>query len=618
LAWASGALAAFWSVWWASNALAPAAVPASAFYALGLAALGAALAWDDAERAINLELPWAPRPSWSGVAWAGQTLIVAAGLVLVLLFVRAGPVALPAAMGAVILTAVLAGLASLRQGYCLAALASAACAILILSLWSINNDGQQARWFATVGGGLGFAATLGGLAMMARNTASGPGAILAALAPAAVLYLAHAKIGGVNLAPAWAWAGAAAGLGAINAFATERIASKAGGPQNAPGASGAFAIGAVACALMAVSFGLDDFLMVAVAAVIVVPLAYIDQRIDYPPLRYAAAAIAAFVTAVLAGPAPLYFKVSPAPLMNELSLGYGVAIAAFFVACRLFAGGPAGYLGRITSGMRLGLLVLMVAFVIYQVRHLVNGGQMLAPYSSLLELGGHVSVLALVALGLTLRYTPPLRTLVFSVEALLFGAAVALAAMGGLTWLNPWWGTQPAAVADGLLANHLAVGYALPAALFAAYARVQSQHAARERVTIAAAMAISLGVTWVLLEVRRAFHGATLANVSTSSAEHVALSLTLAACAAAILAIGFWRNAASLKWVSAALAAATCAKMLFVDAFAIDGWVRYAAIAAATAMACVVFLAYQRYVFADARSGAAAEQNPGAAPTVLP
>jgi hypothetical protein len=109
-----------------------------------------------------------------------------------------------------------------------------------------------------------------------------------------------------------------------------------------------------------------------------------------------------------------------------------------------------------------------------------------------------------------------------------------------------------------------------------------------------------------------------LANVSTSSAEHVALSLTLAACAAAILAIGFWRNAASLKWVSAALAAATCAKMLFVDAFAIDGWVRYAAIAAATAMACVVFLAYQRYVFADARSGAAAEQNPGAAPTVLP
>lgn len=597
LAWLAGGFGLLWGAWWVNFALAPASIPLTAIYAVGMAGLGVALAWDESERAINLEQPWAPRPAWSPMGWAGHGLILGSCALLAHLFLESGARGMPAAAAITLLTAGLAALAYFRQGFALTVLPVAATAVLMLAVWPLNLDAQQARNFATICGVLGFAASAGGVAMMARNTASGPGAILAALTPALVLLCAHHQMG-AGIDRPWLWATAALFLGGLNAFAMERIASEAGGPKNAPGASGAFGIGAVACAVMAVSFGLKGFVMMAAVAVIMVPLAWIDRRIDYPPLRWAAAAIGAFVVAALAlTRAPLDFAVSPMPFFNELTIGYGVAILAFLAACRLFATGPAGYEGKVTISLRLGVLALIITFLLYQVRHLVNAGDMTAPYASLWEFGGHVSVCLLAALGLTLRYPAPLRPLVFSFEAALFAAAVLHGAVSGLVWLHPWWGSQPAVAAGWPVLNSLAVGYGMPALLFAAYSWIQYARGAKERSLLAAGMSIALGVCWALLEVRRAHHGPILAGVSTSGGEHLTLTLALTTCACLVLALGFWRQSTPLKAASAALMGVAITKAMLVDVTVLDGLMKYAAIAGVTAAAAAVFLTYQRFVF---------------------
>ena len=612
LAFFAGGLSLLWGAWSVNFALTPASIPLTALYAFGLAGLGAVLAFDGSERAINLEQPWSPRPSWTALAWAGHGLILGSCVLLAHLFLASGARAMPAALAATALTASLAALAYFRQGFALTVLPAAAVSVLMLALWPLKMDPQQAQSFASICGLLGFASTVGGVAMMARNTASGPGAILAALTPALVLLCAHNQMG-AGIDRPWLWAAAALFLGGLNAFAMDRIASEAGGPKNAPGASGAFAIGAVGCAVMAVSFGLKGFVMIAAVALVMAPLAWIDRRIDYPPLRWAAAALGAFVVAALAlTRAPLDFAVSPTPFFNELTLGYGVAIGAFLAACRMFATGPAGYEGRVTVSLRLGVLALIVAFLLYQVRHLANAGQMTAPYASLWEFGGHVSVCVIAALVLTLRYPAPLRPLVFSFEAALFAAAVLHAAFSGLVWLNPWWGSQPAAVIGGPVFNSLAIGYALPALLFATYSWIQAGRGAKERSLLAAGLAIALGVCWALLEVRRAHHGSVLAGVSTSAGEHLTLTIALAASAAVVLAIGFWRKSIPLKAASATLTGFAIAKAMLVDVTAIDGIMKYGAIAGITAAAAAAFLAYQRFVFGiEAEKGAKVASQPG-------
>jgi uncharacterized membrane protein len=623
LAWVAGALSLMWGAWWVNEVLSADrdGIVFAAAYGLVIAGLGVVLAYEESDGKIGLEPPWAPKTEWSAFGWAGQALILGAGLFVLHLFGSSGAATLPPAVALVFLTGALTVLATLRQGFALAPVGIGVLCLAALALWPIElNDGDQPRWLIFAAGALGAIASVGGMAMMSRRTtdgARGPGAFLASLIPAGVLMTAHGKIGAHMQDPVF-WGAAALFLGLLQGWMMDRVASQFGGPKKAPGATAAFGVGAVSCAAMAASFGLSGFVMIAAIAAIAAPLAFIDKRIDFPALRWAAGAIGAIVTVTLVlSPAPLSFPVETTPLLNQLTLGYGVAIGAFWLTARLTALGPDGYEGRFATFMRICVMALIVAFATMLVRHLANGGMMRAPYATLWEMGGHVSVWIAAALAITLRYRPPLRRVAFIAEALLFVAGAILLAIGGLIVLNPWWGVRPPSADGWPFANALAVGYLAPALAFALYGAVKQSRGGPMRATIAYGLALGAALVWALLEVRRAFHGPLLAPGDSTWMENLALSSVLILGAGLTFMAASFKGFAALRYVSAGLVAAAVAKGLLVDVNALEGLARYAAISGLIILAGLAFIGYQRFVFAPPMGDASLQTNsatPPAAP----
>ncbi len=590
IGWGAAAAAIGWSAWWTFGWFAPSGVSPASGYLVAIAVLGAAYAWDDAGAVKRLPVPA------THAVWIGLTTIAGTGAALVWLFANAHGFGAPAVFALVASCGLAAGAAAWRAGLTPAPLLLGVCAAAALALWPEIDTSSAARAYAGYAGALGFVASVGGWTMMARNPAPGAGALVAAFLPALALFIAHARLGGAIDQPL-GWGFAALALAAFNAVALDRIAHAVGGASKAPLATGAFALAAAACAAMAGVFALDQVRLAAGVAVLLIPLAWLDKRLALPPARVAAILLAV-VTAILLSPFVLALApVEPTPFLNSLAPTFIVAIASVWVGARLFAGGPAGYLGQVTVALRITLVALALAFLWAEIRHLANGGVLSAPYASLWEAGAHTSVWMLIAIAAAWRFGAQARPLLHWTERLTFLAALVHFALAGLILLAPWWGSAPASVDGPPLFNTLLLAYALPAALFAGYATLRSRMGSSFVAQAAGAASTVAGVAWAVLAVRHAFHPAAVASAQIGPPEHAAYSAVLALAAVAALAIAYFRQAPTLRYASAALATGAFAKALFVDATQIDGLVKYAAYALLAAAAAATFIGFHRYVF---------------------
>lgn len=611
--WAAAAAAVGWAAWWSFGWLSPSGVSATSGYLVAISILGIAYAWESARDVARIPLPR------THAMWIGAAAVVLSAIALTFLFYIARGFGAPAAMGLIATVGLLAGAAALRPGLAPLPLVIGGFAVAALALWPEIDTSGAARNYTTFAGALGLAASVGGWTMMARNPAPGAGALLAAIIPAAVLFVAHTRLGGAIGQPL-GWGLAALALAAFNAVALDRIAHAVGGASKAPLATGAFAFAAAACAVMAGYFALDQVRLAAGVAVLIISLGWLDKRLNLPATRIAAMFVAA-VTVALLSPIALFNAppIETTPIINTLAPTFIMAIASVWIGARLFATGPAGYLGAVTVVLRATLIALLACFLWAEIRHLLNGGVLAAPYTSLWEAGAHSCAMLAVALFAAWRYSAQDRPLLHWTERLAFGGALLHAAAATLILLAPWWGTQPATVQGIPFFNNLLVAYAAPAGLFAAYALLKQRNGATLMAQIAGAGAIVMGVAWVILMLRHSFHPAAMASTPASGFEQPAYTLALAGAAAAVLALSWRLKAPTLRYAAAALAIAAFAKSLVIDAQQIEGMVKYAVYALLAATGAGVFIGFQRYVFATPQSRSATSATGSSAnATLLP
>ncbi|MGE3302900.1 MAG: DUF2339 domain-containing protein, partial [Hyphomonadaceae bacterium] len=491
-----GALA--WGVLWLSIPFAMLARDAAAFFFVALAALGAAFAWGDAGRAMAFGPGWRARAGWTESVLAAHALATAAALVLLAMLQQRYT---PGVVGAMVSLCALATIAAcLRDSFAAAPLAAALAGAGMIYFWPEGAPDLRAA------GALGFVFSAGGWLMMARSATPAFGATLAALGPIAIVIATHHS--GADLRAPILWSAAALMLAAINIFALERMARAPGGLDRSPGPAAAFALGAAAAVVFALFFLLRErFLWLAAALAILAPtMAYLDLRFRLPALRLAIAIVSGAVTArLLFGFDAFSEPISRTPLLNELLPAYGVPAAAFWLAAAMQR--RAGAALRLSQALEAAAIIVGAAAVSMQIRHLATGGNMIAPYFTLFEVGAHAMAWIAIAIAIAARYGERPRFVLFMAELCAVCAAAGMAATFGGVFANPWWGAHPAAAYGWPVLNGLLAGIGLPAALLALYAVIKGRQGFRLRATAAGGVATLLFFLNATLEVRRAFHG---------------------------------------------------------------------------------------------------------------
>ncbi len=595
--WLAAGGALVWGVAWLLFAT-PGGEAEAAFYLVALAGIGIVFGWGEAGVLPAWRDIWRFRTEWNESVFAAHALFASSAIVLLLLSVQTGAPLIAAAILA--LCALTAVIASVREGFSLMPLGAAAIAIVSILLWPVTQTGAPAYIGALMqlDGALGFVFSGGGWLMMARNQRAGYGAVLAALGPIAVVAATHETA--PLLLPGVRWAVAALILAGINAFALERLARGMPVDDRGSGPVAAFTLGAAAALTFAVYFAMHDSgLWLSAALAILIPImAHLDLRFKLPALRGAIATITAVVTwRLIFGFEALNHPLNPTPFFNQLIPGYALPALCLWGAGWLYRRGGMKADTRLVELLEVTALIVAVAGISYEARHLATGGNLRAPGASLIEIGLDASAWLALVIGLAVRFGPEPRRVIFYAEGLLAIAAGALLLVfAGLT-LNPWWGEIPSLAPGWPIFNALLITYGAPAALLAIYAIIKRRQDFGVRAEIAGAAATVLAFVNITLEIRRSFHGPDMAGEPILQWEAWSYTAAWTVFAGVLLALGLMRHKPSLRYASLAVLLAAIIKAFGFDMSALTGVLRALSYLGLGATIIAVALIYQRYVF---------------------
>jgi uncharacterized membrane protein len=585
-----------WGVAWLASASPDGEFAAAAFYLVALAGLGIAFAWNEIPPIPAFSELRAWRKSWSEAALAAYALIGASALLLLCMGAVSTSMMVSAAM--IALCAITAIVASTREGFSLAPLVAAVFAVGKILFWKASGAGAPINLNALMltAGALGFVFSGGGWLMMARAQRPGYGAALAALGPIAVVAATH------ETAPFLreSWAFAAIVLAGMNALAAQQLSKGQPPEERGRGAIAAFVLGAAAATSFAIYFALHSAgLWLSAALAILIPLcAHLDLRLKTPSLRIAIIVLAAIVTwRLILGFEPLRYGVSATPIFNQLIPGYALPALCLWGAGWIYRRAGVSAASRLVETLEVGALIIAVAGLSWEARHIANRGVVAAPTMTLLEAGEHATAWLALAIGLAVRFGPkPRRVIFFFDAALAIIAAVWVLLCCGFA-LNPWWGERPAPIPGWPIFNPLLVAFGVPAILLAIYAVVKRRQGMIQRGAIAGAVAILLSFLNVTLEVRRTFHAPNMASDAIGSVEAWAYTAVWVAFAGALLALGLMRRKPSLRYASLAVLLAAIIKAFGFDMSALTGVLRALSYLGLGVAVIAVALVYQRYVF---------------------
>lgn len=417
----------------------------------------------------------------------------------------------------------------------------------------------------------------------------------AAATPLLALVVSYLRVTQFDASIPYALAGGVLGLGF--AYVAERM-HQANSVSQSPAynvGAGIFAAAAIAAIAFAFFAVLERGYLTVVLALAALGTAYIARLRDIPVLRYAVSAIGLVVLArVLWNPRIMGDTVGTTPIFNWLLLGYGVPAVSFALSAR--------WLERLGDSLAVRLsdslaVIFTALLVFFQIRHLTNGGDVLSPSSSLVEMGLLTLMSILLSFALA-RLNGSKRNWVFDIASLVFGAGTALLVLFGLfVFQNPLLTGERITNVFGF--NELTLSYLLPglAALFAArHARgIRPQSYVRG----AGILAVLLIFAYVTLEVRRAFHGPGLSlSFGTTDAEQWAYSVAWLLLGVAFLAYGLWRGSLEARIASAALIVLSALKVTLFDLAGLDGLWRALSFLCLGAVLIGIGLVYQKLIFA--------------------
>ncbi len=381
-------------------------------------------------------------------------------------------------------------------------------------------------------------------------------------APLAMLVALYYRIAGLDRS--LPFAGLALLLAAIYALATENLIRRDGRP-GIMAASAMFATGALAALALALTFALEKGWLTVGLALMAPGAAWVAQKRPLPWLRSLAAIVAAIVVARIGyEPRIVGDDLGTAPIFNWLLYGYGVPAISFWVAGWLLRQRADDLPARSVDAAAILFTVLLA---VVEIRHYVTGGNIYRPSSDFLEIALYANVGLAITIGLE-RVRGRTGSIVHDIGAMVMAALTLLAIVFDLIYvLDPRLNRTPVA---GAFVNLILLAYGLPAVLAITLALIaRTTRPLSYRIT-AAITAVTLGLFYLTLEVRRLFHGPILAG-PVSDAEQYCYSTAWLLFGIALLAVGFVLRSQPARMLALGVIALTVAKVFIVDTASISG-----------------------------------------------
>ena len=476
-----------------------------------------------------------------------------------------------------------------KEGFAVAPAMGAAATAAVFAL----ADG--APGFPIVGAGAAFAALYGatGYAILVRREMSAPLAVASAFGPVAILAALFYAVGSLQQALGW---GAAAVVVAISHMtALGHMARRPGGFDASPGAVSAYALAASLASMLAVAMSAEGLAMSVGFALQAPVVAWLWRRFGLEALKLSAIALGALSTArLLFFPETLVENVGSLPVFNWLVPAYLLPAGGFWLAARWFEGGGAARNRVVVQAMEAAAIALFAAFVGLQIRHLLNGGDLDAPYSSLLEISLQTMSWAGIAAFMRWRFGSDLTFVRSWAEKALLALAAAQTLWAPLTTQNPWWGETAPEITGPPVFNMLLLYFLGPAVAFAAAAYFCHRAGSRLMARIAALFAAFVSYVWLLLEVRRLFHAPDLSAGVIGDGESWMYSLAAIVYATIVLVLGAMRRSAIFRYAGLGALLLAVAKVFLLDMASLSGLLRATSFLGLGAALVGVAALYQR------------------------
>ncbi|MBI3707833.1 MAG: DUF2339 domain-containing protein [Proteobacteria bacterium] len=397
------------------------------------------------------------------------------------------------------------------------------------------------------------------------------------------------------------WAAVSLGLAAAALAAATRVAAH----RERPGMDDAlavYAIAVIAAATLAMTTVFRLYWLSVALAAQLPALAWVRRKVEVKWMALPAMVIAGAVLArLLLNTRLLDYPIGTTPIFNWLLYGYGLPILAFIFAAREFS--RLGEDKWLILLLEAGAIVLSLAFISLEIRHLIGGGTLKHPVYDLLEQSLQSIAWLGVALGLHILHARRGGLALAWGWRIIAGAAAAHVVFFQLVLSNPLFDDAPI---GGLpIVNLLFLAYAAPAA-FAVVFALRFRRLEWARLATATGIgALALAFFYLSCEVRRAFQGTQIGvERLTSDGEWYAYSVAWLAFGAALLGLGIRMDRQVLRHASLAVIALTVLKVFLSDMSTLTGLYRAASFIGLGACLVALGWLYQRFVFAPRATAA--------------
>ena len=468
-------------------------------------------------------------------------------------------------------------------------------------LWSPPLDERGFLAFALLAGGAVAAAAF----LRLKRGAASPlvasihaGAFAAT--PTLLLALAYARVSGLDVSGGFAVAAGA--LAALFVGAAALFRAQADAEEAARQGLGFAALGALGSLAIGLAAALNGGSLTVAWALTALAAAWLAARLDLTALRWGVAAMGALVAARLAWEPRVMREVGTTPILNWLLVGYGAPALAFAGAARLLRERDDVPL-QVARALALALAGFLVFF---EIRHLMNGGDIYARQAKLAEAGLQAFAATLFAMGLTRiggMNPPPVYRWATTIAGVLAGA---VAALGLLLVANPLFSHET--LSGVWPVNDLIPGYLLPA-LGATGLAIVARPFSPLKTRIAAIAALILVFVFVTLETRALFHAPDLhIRHGVTQGESLLYSAAWLALGIAALAYGVARRSKEARIGSAVFVVLATVKVFLFDLAGLTGAWRAFSFIGLGLVLIGIGAVYQRLLFprkADGKDGGA-------------